>query len=177
MTTQPATTQDRQQDRETLRSMLNEVQTSINSRDFDSALKLFHSDALLICQNGEIGVGQDGLKALVDKYFKQKSPFIRSYKIDADVSQPARFQGDTAVAHGIVSDQMELMTGKKLGLKGFWSTTCQLSDGQWKIRSLHFSTNALDNSILNTFKKLAWLAIPIGLVVGALLCYALIQTL
>ena len=163
----------READRVALRAILADIQAGINERNLDKILVHLCDDAVVTYQNGEVGSGKSQISANFNAYFGGNNPVIRRYTIRGEIAAPATFIGDVAVAHGICHDEMELASGRKFALDGKWSAAILNRQGKWRVACLHFSTNLLDNSVVNGLKRLAWIAAAGGFVLGGLLVFVL----
>ena len=169
----PGTTDPREADRAALRVILADIQAGINERNLDKILGHLCDDAVVTYQNAEVGCGKSGISAHFNAHFGGGNPIIRRYTIRGEIAAPAVFIGDTAVAHGVCHDEMELTSGRRFALDGKWSATILSQQGKWRVACLHFSTNVLDNAVLNGVKRLAWTGAIGGFVLGGLLVFLL----
>ena len=173
MSTSPTSTDPREADRVALRAILADIQAGINERDLAKILGHLCEDAVVTYQNADVGRGKTEISAHFNRHFMGSSPIIRRYAIHGEIAAPAVFMEDVAVAHGICHDEMELTSGRKFELDGKWSATILNREGKWQVACLHFSTNVLDNSVVNGVKKLAWMGAAGGFVLGGLLVFFL----
>ena len=147
------------QDREQLRSILEESQRGINTQNITLFTQHIDTDARVTFLNGEVAIGPQG----VQDYFKRMvgddaNAVLRQYTTTAQVSDGARFYGDVAVANGTMHD---VFTPKARGVFAFdsvWSATFAKKEGAWKIVSLHFSTNAFNNALTEELQRKIWQA-------------------
>jgi len=171
MSTSPTSTDPREADRVALRAILADIQAGINERNLDKILGHLCDDAVVTYQNAEVGRGKSEISAHFNAHFSGSNPIIRRYTIRGEIAAPAVFIDDAAVAHGICHDEMELTSGRKFELDGKWSATILNGQGKWRVACLHFSTNLLDNSVLNGVKRLAWMGAIGGFALGGLLVF------
>ena len=85
-----------------------------------------------------------------------------------------RFVSDTSgVVYGVSDDAYTFRDGDVRTMKTRWSAVVQKDGDAWKLVNVHFSSNLLDNPMLDAAKsyaqRMAWIAGAVGLVVGALL--------
>jgi ketosteroid isomerase-like protein len=172
MSTQPGTTDPREADRQALRGILADVQAGINERDLERILRHVGDDAVVTYQNADVSRGKAEIGAYFNHNFMGSNAIIKRLIIRGEIASPAVFIGDAAVAHGTSHDDMELTSGRKFALDGKWSSTLLKQEGNWRIVCLHFSTNVLDNSVLNGVKKLVWMGAVSGFVLGSVLAWA-----
>lgn len=142
------------EDRQQLRTILEESQRGINTHDINLFTQHIADDARVTFLNGEVVQGPAG----VQDYFKRMvgddpNAVLSEYQTKAEVAELARFYGEVAVANGTMRD---VFTPKARGVFEFdskWSATFAKQDGTWKIVSLHFSTNAFNNALTDELKE------------------------
>lgn len=173
MSAVPGNTDPREPDRAALRAILADIQAGINERNLDKILGHLCDDAVVTYQNAEVGSGKAQISAHFNAHFSGGNPIIRRYTICGEIAAPATFIGDVAVAHGTCHDEMELTSGRKFALDGKWSATILNQQGKWRVACLHFSTNVLDNAVLNGVKRLVRLGAVGGFMLGGLLVFLL----
>jgi len=176
MSTSPTSTDPREPDRVLLRAMLADIQSGINERNLEKILQHLIDDAVVTYQNAEVSRGKAEVSAHFNLHFMGSNPIIRRFTIRGEIAAPAVFSDDVAVAHGTCHDEMELTSGRKFELDGKWSATILNRQGKWRVACLHFSTNVLDNSVVNGVKKLAWMGAAGGFVLGGLLAFLLARS-
>ena len=84
-------------------------------------------------------VGHD--KAILSKYLTK-----------AAIGAPAKFYGDVAIADGSTADEFYPIARGFFRLDSRWSTTVVKNAGEWKIVSLHLSSNVFNNPLLDEIK-------------------------
>jgi hypothetical protein len=162
---------DHSADREAMLEILGDIESSLNTRDVSLMLKHLHPEVIVTYQNGEATQGHDGLREYYTRMMEGGSAIVKEYSTVATVGAPAVFHGDTAAAFGKSVDSFVLVGGLEFALDSNWSTAMHKQDGQWRVISLHFSTNVFDNPILNNAKRLNWIAGGGGLLLGLLLMW------
>ena len=160
----------REVDRAALRQILTDIEGGINQLDLNAILQHMTDQAIVTYQNAEVTQGKNAIREYFDKYFFGESPVVKKLTITAKVSAPAVFYDDTAVAFGTSKDTMVLNNGTTFNLDGSWSATILKQPNGWRVASLHFSTNVLDNAVLSKTKQLVWISaivsIFFGMIVG-----------
>jgi len=167
----------RVEDREQLRTLLDQMERAISTVDIDAALKLMQPQAIVVWQNAEVSRGQEQIRAYHDRMMKGEAPIVSKFSTKATLGGPAVFYGDSAIAYGTATDTFELSEGLKFTLNSNWSTTAVKDNGQWKVAALHFSTNLFDNPLLNNAKRAMWIAAVIAFVVGLAVAWLLTRML
>jgi ketosteroid isomerase-like protein len=173
MSTSPIPADPREPDRVLLRGILADIQSGINERNLGKILQHLTDDAVVTYQNAEVSRGRNEVSTHFNQHFMGGSPIIRHFTIRGEIAAPAVFSGDAAVAHGTCHDEMELSSGRKFELDGKWSATLLYRQDKWRVACLHFSTNVLDNSVVNGVKKLLWVGVGGGFVLGGVLAFLL----
>jgi hypothetical protein len=163
-------------DRQQLRVLLDGMEAGINKMDIEALLKLAQPEVVITWQNAEISRGHEQVRAYYERMIKGAGgmPIVRKLSTKASLGGPAVFYGDTAVAYGTTVDRFDLTEGLDFTLNANWSTTViKTSDGQWKVASLHFSTNLFDNTLLGAAKRFAWYAAGGAFLLGVFLTWLL----
>jgi ketosteroid isomerase-like protein len=93
-------TDSREADRNSLRTILADIQAGINERDLDRILRHLSDDAVVTYQNADVTRGKAEISAYFNKNFNGSNPIIKRFTIRGEVAAPAVFIGDTAVAYG-----------------------------------------------------------------------------
>jgi len=81
---------------------------------------------------------------------------LRKYLTKAKLGAPAKFYGDIAVADGTTADEFFPWKRGVFKFDSNWSGTMAKIDGQWKLVSLHLSTNVFNNPLLDEYKQTLW---------------------
>jgi ketosteroid isomerase-like protein len=160
-----------QEDRAALRNILAEVERGINDQDIERILSQMDSACTVTWWNAEISRGDDEIRAYYRRMVKDDGRLINKYTTKAKVSAPARFvgsSGDVAIADGSMEDEFFPVIRGSFKLSSRWTTTLEKSGGQWKIVSLHLSSNVFTNSLISELTPGLWYAGAGGLVVGSL---------
>ena len=169
----PATAADaevHEQDRKALLQVFGEMEAAINAQDIDRMLGQMHPDATITWWNAEISRGHAEIKAYYQRMVKGEQRYIDKYLTSAKVGAPARFygQGDVAVADGSIEDQFFPVARGPFRLSSRWTSTSAKLDGEWKVVSLHLSSNVFTNSLIEEAKDAAIYA-GIGGALGGIL--------
>lgn len=159
----------RVEDRQQLRTLLDQMEKAISNLDVEGALKLMTPDAVVTWQNAEVSRGPEQIRAYYNRMLKGSAPIVKKFSTRATLGGPAVFYSDSAIAYGKTVDTYELTDGLSFDLHAAWSTTVVKSDGQWKVAALHFSTNLFDNALLNAAQRSVWVAAAAAFVAGLLL--------
>lgn len=161
------------QDRQVLLSMLGDIEKAINNRDMSAALNHLSDQVIITYQDATVTQGKAQAQAYFDRMMKGADAIVKEFHSKATVGAPAVFSADTAVAYGTTDDTFVLAKGLEFTLHGNWSTTMQKQNGEWKVLSIHFSSNLFDNPLINNAKRMNWIMGGGGILLGALLMWLL----
>jgi ketosteroid isomerase-like protein len=169
----PMTAQDdlHQEDRQALLKILSEVEKAINAQDIEGILAQMHPDCTVIWWNAEISRGHSEIRAYYRKMVKDEGRFISKYTTQAKLGAHARFVGsgaDVALADGTMEDEFFPIIRGPFKLDSRWSATAAKSAGEWKIVSLHLSSNVFTNTLISELTRALWYAGAAGLLIGGL---------
>src|SRR3984957_19741382 len=142
-----------QEDRQALLKVLSDVETAINAQDIEGLLAQMRPDCTVTWWNAEISRGHDQIRAYYRRMVKDDGRFISKYTTQAKLGDHARFLGsggDVAVADGSMVDQFFPIIRGPFKLDSRWSVTLAKSPtGEWKIATLHLSSNVFTNTLIN----------------------------
>jgi len=163
------TEQDREEDRASLRAIVKDFEEGINKKDMSILLKHVSPNVIVTFYDGTVITSIDEFNAYYEKMMEGPLRIVKDLKTTYTINAPATFYGDTAIGHGKTADNFELMRGLNFTLNGNWSATAVKVDNQWKVASIHFSSNLFDNELLNNVKKTNKLYATGGFTAGVLL--------
>ena len=138
------------EDRKALLKVFQEIEAAINDQNVDRMVQQMHPQATVTWLNGEISRGHDEIKAYYHRMVKGDKRYINKYLTAAKVGAPARFygSGEVAVADGSMEDQFFPVARAPFRLSSRWTSTSAKLDGQWKVVSLHLSSNVFTNTLI-----------------------------
>lgn len=158
-------------DRQSLLRVFREIEAGINDQDIERMVAQMDRRATVTWLNGEVSRGHDEIKAYYQRMVKGEQRILNRYQTNAKVAASARFfaDGQLAVADGTMEDEFFPVSRGPFRLSSNWSSTSAKIDGQWKVVSLHLSSNVFTNSLLAEAKDALWIAGGGGAVAGLLL--------
>ena len=156
-------------ERKALRGLLAEVEQALNAHDVNGITPYLHPAVVVTYQNAEVSRGIDEVKAFYTRMLSGADAVVKDFSTSAEVSAPAVFLGNSAVAHGTTSEHYTLAEGLDFTLDTRWTATVTNDGGGWKVAALHFSSNLFDNPILAGTRMTLWYAGAAGVVLGMLL--------
>ena len=157
-------------DRQSLTTLFREIEAGINAQDIDRMVAQMHPQATVTWLNGETSRGHDEIKAYYNRMVKGDQRFLERYLTVAKLGAPASFfgNGEIAVADGTMEDEFFPVSRGPFRLSSNWTSTSAKIDGQWKVVSLHLSSNVFTNSLISEAKTAIWYTGG-GAVLGGLL--------
>lgn len=164
------TTDPHQEDRQALLKVFREIEAGINDQNVDRMVAQMHPHATVTWLNGEISRGHDEIKAYYHRMVKGEKRYIDKYLTAAKVEAPARFygNGEVAVADGSMEDEFFPVSRGSFKLSSRWTSTSVRIDGQWKVVSMHLSSNVFTNSLIAEAKDMVGYA-GVGGALGGIL--------
>lgn len=167
----PMTAQDdlHHEDREALLNILGKVQGAINAQDVEGILAQMSADCTVTWWNAEISRGHDDIRAYYRRMMKDEGRIISKYTTHAKLGAHARFVGsggDVALADGTMEDEFFPIIRGPFKLNSRWSATAAKTGGEWKIVSLHLSSNVFTNPLIAELTRMLWIAGGAALVIG-----------
>ncbi len=171
----PSLAQDdaRQADRDAMLVILGGIEKALNDRDISAALEYMDENVIITFQDATVTQGPAAAEEYYNRMMEGAANIVDEFSTVADVSAPAIFHGDTAVAHGTNIDTYVLARGLEFTLNANWSTTLQKRDDQWVVVALHFSTDLFDNPLLNNALRMNKIMGAGGVIVGLLLMWVI----
>lgn len=159
-----------QADRQALVKVFREIEAGINDQNVDRMVAQMHPQATVTWLNGEISRGHDEIKAYYHRMVKGDQRYIDKYLTEAKVGAPARFygNGEVAVADGSMEDEFFPVSRASFKLTSRWTSTSVKIDGEWKVVSMHLSSNVFTNSLIAEAKDMIVHA-GIGAALGGIL--------
>ncbi|MEA2236944.1 MAG: hypothetical protein QOC81_1668 [Thermoanaerobaculia bacterium] len=162
-----------------LRGILGTVQTAINSGNYDAMLPVLSKDIRATTITQEVMSGHEQVSAYFKKWFGPGG-FLKKLEMTFTADALTELSPDKTwgVVRGSGMERYTLSDGRQYDMPTRWTATViKESDGKWRLRTIHFGTNFLDNPILTDAKravvKYAEVAGTAGLVVGGLLGFLL----
>lgn len=158
-----------------LRGILSTVQTSINSGNYDAMLPVLSKDIRATTITQEVISGHPQVTAYFRKWFGPGG-FLKKLdmRLNADALTELSPDKTSGIVRGSAVETYTLSDGRVYPMPSRWTATVvKEADGRWRLRTIHFGTNFLDNPILteakNAVTKYATLAGVAGLLAGLIL--------
>jgi ketosteroid isomerase-like protein len=140
---------------EQLRGILREVQSAINSGQYDRMLPLLaeNVEATSITQEVMANRGQ------VSAYFREwfgPSGYMKSLNMTLEPDGLTELSADKSwgLVRGNALEHYEAKDGDQFDFKTRWTAVLvKADDNQWRLRAIHFGTNQLDNPVLTKVRR------------------------
>jgi len=162
-----------------LRGILITVQTAINSGNYDAMLPVLSKDIRATTITQEVMSGHEQVSAYFKHWFGPGG-FLKKLDMTFTADALTELSPDKTwgVVRGSGMERYTLADGRQYDMPTRWTATVvKESDGKWRLRTIHFGTNFLDNPILTEAKravvKYAAVAGGGGLALGLLLGFLL----
>lgn len=162
-------------DRQALIKVFREIEASINAQDVERMLAQMAPEATVTWLNGEVSRGHAEIRAYYQRMVKGEKRILDRYLTTAKLGASARFfgHGEVAVADGTMVDEFFPVARGPFTLNSNWTSSSAKIDGQWKVVSMHLSSNVFTNSLIAEAKAAIWWAASgaalAGLVLGWLI--------
>lgn len=162
-----------------LRGILQNVQTAVNSGNYDAMLPVLSKDIRATTITQETMSGPAEVSAYFKKWFGPGG-FLKKLDMTFTADALTELSPDKTwgVVRGSGMERYTLSDGRRYDMPTRWTATVvKEADGKWRLRTIHFGTNFLDNPILDDAKravvKYAAIAGGVGILLGALLGFLL----
>ena len=142
-----------------LRALMKEFIAVYNSGDLDKVATYLEDNVVITWQNAHVDKNPQEVKAFCETMIKGPNRVVDKSSIspEADALSLLYNDGQTAIAYGHSNDHYKLTNGTEFDQLTRWSATLIKKEGQWKVASVHISTNMFDNPVLNlAVKTTAW---------------------
>ena len=158
------------EDRKLFLNYLATIEAALNEGAIDKVTPLMRDDVVVTFVNAEVTRGLDEISAYYNKVLGGSNALLSGYETRAEVSAPARFFGDTAIADGTSIDTYSFPTGDSMQMDTKWNAILVREDGSWKVAQLNFSANPFNNPILGAARDqlvtFSVIALVVGLIIG-----------
>lgn len=162
-------------DHEALRTMRDAFVLAYNRRDINGMLEVLDRRVSFTAMNGEAVYGHEGVREYHERLCYGPNPTVKDTSIThVEVDRLTQLhQGKFGAAAGSADTSYQLAGGLTFSTRIRWSCCMVKSDGEWKVVSMHTSSNIFENPILALAKKAGLVksvvAGGLGLLVGWLI--------
>lgn len=168
----------RSQDHDQLRALLKLGAEALTTRKVEPMLPYLHPEFTVVTVDNRKLKGVAELQQYWNEVFNGKTPLLKSMVSRPEADQLTTFLDDNSgIVYGTSNDRYTFMDGDVRDMSTRWSAVVQKDGKIWKLVSIHFSTNVLNNPVVDAAKSAAKRAmiiagafgLAIGLVIGFLL--------
>jgi ketosteroid isomerase-like protein len=164
----------RADDHDALRALLVKGVDALNKRNFDAIAPNVHPSFTIITVDNRKHVGLDAFKKYYFGLFEGPGAVLKNFETKAVADEETRFVDvNTGIVYGTSQDVYTFKDGDVRAMETRWSALTKKDSDGWKLVNVHFSTNLLDNPVIDGvksfYRKLAAGAGVLGLLVGGLL--------
>jgi ketosteroid isomerase-like protein len=159
-----------------LRALMKEFLVVYNSGDIDKLIRYLDDNVVITWQNAHVDKSPQEVKAFFERMNNGPDRIVEKSSIapEPDALSLLYNNGLTAIAYGHSNDHYKLRDGTEFDQNTRWSTTLVKKEGQWKVASMHISTNMFDNPVLNlAIKRTALWTGGISGVVGMIVAFSI----
>jgi ketosteroid isomerase-like protein len=171
---QSPTGADRTADHEALRGLLAKSVQALNTRNFDAIAPSVHPSFTIITSDNRKHVGLDAFRKYYAGLFNGPDATLKNFETKVVADEETRFiDVNTGVVHGTSQDTYSFTDGDVRTMQTRWSAVTRKEGDGWQLVNVHFSSNVLENPVLDGtrsfYQKLAAGAAVVGLLLGILL--------
>ena len=169
---------DTMADHQSLRLLLEQATTALNTRHTSDLAPLLAPQATLTFVDQTRCRNATDIEAAFTRWLGPDTD-LASVTFAPKIDGPATIIGAVALATGMSDDIYQLKNGSSVTVPTSWSATLIKDAGTWRVASLHCGVNLVDNPILtisgqrvaSAWQKIALAALTLGLAIGAVVGY------
>jgi len=171
LTTQASAQEERSQDHDQLRALLKRGAEALNTRQLDTMAPYLHPEFTLVTVDNHKLKGIADLQGYLSELFDGETPMLKSIEVRPEADELTTFlDDDSGIVYGTSSDRYTFSEGDVREMTSRWSAVVQKDGENWKLVSVHFSANLLDNPVIdvakNTAKRMMVIIGGVGLAAG-----------
>jgi ketosteroid isomerase-like protein len=140
---------------EELRGVLHELQSAINSAQYDKMLPYLAENVEATSMTQEVMSSRADILRYFHEWFGPTG-YMRSMNMKLDADKLTEFSTDKTwgLVRGKGNEHYEAKDGDQFDFVTRWTAVMvKESDGNWRLRAIHFGTNNLDNPVLTKVKN------------------------
>lgn len=133
-----------------LRAIVKQVTTAIDAGAYEDLLPLLTDDFVGTSLTQDPILGHDGARAYFDLWFGPDGYMeSMSLELKADALTDLSDDKTWGLVHGVAHEHYQAKNGDTFDFISRWTAVLVLEpDGRWRVRTVHFGTNHLDNPVL-----------------------------
>lgn len=156
LATQASAQEERSQDHDQLRALLKRGAEALTTRQLDPMAPYLHQDFTLVTVDNHKLKGIAELQGHLNELFDGESPMLKSMEVRPEADELTTFlDDDSGVVYGTSNDRYTFSNEEVREMTSRWSAVVQKDGETWKLVSVHFSANLLDNPVINAAKNTA----------------------
>lgn len=168
----------READHVALRALKDRVVAAIDGQDMKALAACFAKDFAFTTVTQNVLTNESQMQEFFDRMFHGNDALITKLKTEPVAEIPTRFLSDNVgICYGTSKDTYTMKSGAVVEMNIRWSATVVKENGEWKVATAHFGTDFLNNPVLDGmmsfWKKVIFIACPIGIVVGGIIGWLL----
>lgn len=170
----PVDVADNQAVHQELRSLLQGIETAINTQKYGDLAQYFHAKLHVTTINQNVITTPAGIQTYFNEWFGEGG-YLKSLKIKLNADGLTQLYGDAqnpswGLVYGSGVEDYQLVDGRFLPMKTRWTATVTKGgDGKWRILALHIGANFYDNPIYHAVESSRKYYAVAGLLAGLLL--------
>jgi ketosteroid isomerase-like protein len=133
-----------------LREVVQVASAAIAAGNYTDVLPLLTEDFVGTTLTQDPVQGREGVKAYFDLWFGPGG-YMKSMSMEIEADELTDLSDDRTwgLVRGVAHEHYEAKNGDTFDFKTRWTTVMVLdTDGEWRVRAIHFGTNHLDNPVL-----------------------------
>jgi ketosteroid isomerase-like protein len=152
---------------EALRSLRETATKALNTNDLNLVVPVLHEKFSIITVDGKSFSSLQAFRTYWEGLFVGEKRPLKKIEVDAQADTLTEFLDDsTGVLHGTSNDRYHFTDGDIIPMKTRWTAVVHKDKGGWKLVTIHFSADLMDNPVLDMAKSFATKAALGGLVAG-----------
>jgi ketosteroid isomerase-like protein len=160
---------ERKEDHEALRRIRETATKAINSNDFSLLAPVLHDKFSIITVDGKKFSSLEAFRTYWGGLFSGDKHPLQKIEVDPQADALTEFLSDsTGVVQGTSTDKFHFSDGDVISMKTRWTAVLQKDKAGWKLATIHFSADLMDNPVLDIAKSFAIKAAVGGVLVGLL---------
>jgi hypothetical protein len=163
----------RKEDHDQLRALMKKGADALTTRNIDSMAPYVFPGFTVITLDDKKLKGLPEVKQYYGNLFDGPNAMLKAMEVRPEADDVTQFLDDNSgVSYGVSNDRYTFRDGDVRDMKSRWSAVVQKDGGTWKLVSVHFSGNLLQNPVLDaaksTVRNAAIIAGAVMLVIGIL---------
>jgi ketosteroid isomerase-like protein len=161
---------DTEQDHQALRNLRTQAAEALNANNFAQIEPLLAKNFTLVTVDNHKFTNIQDFKAYWNGLFHDKGAILKNIKVDPQADALTNFlTPDVGIVYGVSDDTYNFTDGDTRQMNTRWTAVVKKEADGWKLVSVHFSSNILDNPVLTAAKKMSYWYATGGLIVGLII--------